>query len=337
MFLENRMKSFLIKNFIFIISIIIFVIITVTTIFITKEYILIPFFLFIGILILILLLFQRKSFEKELSLISNTIQNIMDNKLEEFQENNSDELNSKIEHQLNKLSSWVLEYNKKIVYDKKNIEELITEIAHQLRTPIFNIKTYSNLLLDENISENNRKKYINAIIESEEKIDFLIESFIKISRFENKIIQIKKVNSDLKETILKALLHIYEKAKAKNIDILFNEDEIIKVEHDPNWIEEAVYNILDNSVKYSPEDSKIEIKLLKNDMFTEIIIRDYGIGIELGEENKIFKRFYRGENTSTEEGYGIGLYLTREILLKHDGFIKIKSENQGISMHIYLN
>ncbi len=325
---------FLKKNYINTIGVVI-IAISIITIITTKQIILIPVFGLIFIMLLLILFFQRKSFERELESVSNTIQNVMDNQQEFFLEENIEELNSKISHQLNKLSSWVNEYNKKVIKDKNNIQELITEIAHQLRTPLLNIETYSNLLLEDNTDEN-KNKYVNAVIASEEKIHFLIESFIKMSRFENKIIKIKKLNDNLNKTILNAILQVYDKAKEKNIEILYNQLEDIKVNHDSNWIEEAIYNVLDNSVKYSPINSKIEIKLSKNDMFTEIQIRDYGIGIESGEENKVFKRFYRGEKVFNKEGFGIGLYLTREIILKHEGFIKVKQKEKGLEMQIYL-
>ncbi|WP_164995846.1 sensor histidine kinase [Miniphocaeibacter massiliensis] len=330
------MKKITNRNIIIIVWSIIFIIISIFSIITTKQIILIPIFILIWFFSIILLFLERKSFEKEVVLVSKAIEEIMNNGESKLLKENSEEITSKIEHQLNKLSIWVNEYNKKIVNDSKNMQELISEIAHQLRTPLLNIKTYSNFLQGENISDEEKNKYTNAIIYSEEKIDFLIESFIKISRFENKLIQIKKTNNELNQTILNAMLHVHEKAKEKNINILFNKKENIQVEHDVNWIEEVLSNILDNSIKYSPINSKIEININKTDMFTEISIRDYGIGIGKGEENKIFKRFYRGGKVTNEEGFGIGLYLAREIILKHGGFIKVKRENPGLKMQIYL-
>ena len=106
--------------------------------------------------------------------------------------------------------------------------------------------------------------------------------------------------------------------------------------HDPNWLGEAFYNLLDNAVKYSEVGDKIEVSVSRNDMFLKIQVRDYGIGIEAGEENQIFQRFYRGKRVTTQEGFGIGLYLAREIVNRHGGFLVARRKSKGLLMEINL-
>ena len=109
----------------------------------------------------------------------------------------------------------------------------------------------------------------------------------------------------------------------------------LTLSHDRNWISEAVANLLDNSIKYSPASSEIIVRAVKNEMFTQIEVRDFGMGIP-DDENRIFRRFYRGSNVKNQEGFGIGLYITREIVKRHEGFLKVKKEPDGTSISIYL-
>ena len=172
---------------------------------------------------------------------------------------------------------------------------------------------------------------------SENKLHFLIEKFIVAARLENQIIQIHKCDRNLKETVAQAVFQVRKKAEEKNINIIVQgEDADKKVIHDRNWLCEAICNLLDNSIKYSPVSTDIVVTLISNEMFSEIRIEDSGTGIEKGEENKIFQLYYRGKNISNEEGYGMGLFITREIVQKHDGFMKVKRKDSGLIMSIIL-
>ena len=200
-------------------------------------------------------------------------------------------------------------------------------------------KIFSQLTLleDNRIEEAEKETYIKAVEKSENKLHFLIEKFIVAARLENQIIQIHKCDSNLKETVAQAVFQVRKKAEEKNINIIVQgEDADKKVIHDRNWLCEAICNLLDNSIKYSPVSTDIVVTLISNEMFSEIRIEDSGTGIEKGEENKIFQLYYRGKNVSNEEGYGMGLFITREIVQKHDGFMKVKRKDSGLIMSIIL-
>ena len=200
-------------------------------------------------------------------------------------------------------------------------------------------KIFSQLTLleDNRIEEAEKETYIKAVEKSENKLHFLIEKFIVAARLENQIIQIHKCDSNLKETVAQAVFQVRKKAEEKNINIIVQgEDADKKVIQDRNWLCEAIYNLLDNSIKYSPVSTDIVVTLISNEMFSEIRIEDSGTGIEKGEENKIFQLYYRGKNVSNEEGYGMGLFITREIVQKHDGFMKVKRKDSGLIMSIIL-
>lgn len=152
---------------------------------------------------------------------------------------------------------------------------------------------------------------------------------------EHRIIQIRKEKQDLRETIAKAIFQVRKKAREKHMEITLDCPAALSLSHDRNWISEAVANLLDNSIKYSPASSEIIVRAVKNEMFTQIEVRDFGMGIP-DDENQIFRRFYRGSNVKNQEGFGIGLYITREIVKRHEGFLKVKKESDGTSISIYL-
>ncbi len=212
-------------------------------------------------------------------------------------------MESYLEHQLVRLSDIIRGTQEKAWKERNQIKELIAETAHQLRNPLANMESYLELLQEEEISREEKELYLEALCASESRIRFLTEGrirfltegFIKMSRLENHIVQIKKEQEDLTATVLNSLLQMRKDAQEKQIVFSVQGEEELCVSHDAKWLGEAVYNLLDNSVKYSPNGSKIEIKISKNEMFAQIAVRDFGVGIEHEELNLIFQRFYRGK------------------------------------------
>ena len=192
--------------------------------------------------------------------------------------------------------------------EKNEIKSLISDIAHQLKTPLTNMKMYSEFLQDDDLSEEDRKEFNKVILLSLNKLCFLVENMIKMSRLESSVINLHKTKCDINESILDAITSVYRKAKNKNINIEFNTENKIEIKYDKKWTTEAIFNIVENAVKYSPNNSKISINIEKYEMFTRIDIKDSGVGIPEEEIPKIFRRFYRGINVLNEEGIGMGLF-----------------------------
>ena len=281
---------------------------------------------------------QGKYRERELSEISSMLECILDGR--ELPERRADQetLLSKITHQLFRLQSMTKGYHARLEQDRDSIKNLITEIAHQMRTPLANIETYLDFLQDEDLSREEQKSYLKAVMLSEKKIHFLAESFIKMSRLEHRIIQIRPLDTDLLLTLSEAVSQAEEKARRRGLQICTRFPETLFHPHDADWLGEAVFNLLDNAVKYSPPGSGGEILLgaEQNEMFVRIWVSDHGTGIEEGDEARVFQRFYRGSNAGKTEGFGLGLYLTREIVLLHGGFVKLKRQEDGTCVEIYL-
>ena len=203
-----------------------------------------------------------------------------------------------------------------------------------MRTPLTNLKNYLDILEEELDADNSIKLYLNALRSSEEKLSFLTEHFIRISRLEHGIIQIRKEKLDYLQTLRNALGQVLNQAEQKRIDFHFDLPKEATAPHDAGWLWEAVYNLLDNAVKYNTSGGTIEVSLKEEDLFLTLRIRDYGIGIEPDEENRIFQRFYRGHRVTTQEGFGIGLYLAREIVSQHGGILTVKRKEPGVEMRL---
>lgn len=273
--------------------------------------------------------------EKEMEEFSILLERLLDGEELFLPGEHKETLPSKIRHQLMRLSEKIHGNEVQIKKERDGIKELISDIAHQMRNPLANIESYMELL-ESSKGEEERQEYFDALRESEQKLHFLTESFIKMARLESGVIQIRRDSNELYETILKSILQVKKAADKKNIFIHLDMEESLHVWHDSQWLGEAVFNLLENSVKYSPAGAEIQMMVIQNEMYTRISVSDSGIGIQEGEESKIFQRFYRGKGTEPEKGFGLGLYLAREIVLRHNGFMKAKRKEQGVEISIFL-
>lgn len=169
------------------------------------------------------------------------------------------------------------------------------------------------------------------------KLEFLISSLVKISRLETGVIKLSPSYQTIGDTILMALENIVLAADQKNIQITFNYSEDFKAYHDPKWTSEALYNILDNAVKYTNENGHISIELFTLENYTKIAITDSGIGIKESEIPKLFQRFYRSPSVKNFPGVGVGLYLAQDIISRQYGFIHVLSTlHVGSTFEVWL-
>ena len=268
--------------------------------------------------------------------LSEMIESIMQLREEEVFSITEDNLLSKLQMQLFKLTGILKKQNKRMSEEKKEIKGLISDISHQLKTPLANMQLYSSLIKQTGITDEEKRGYEEVLFESIDKLSFLAESMIQMSRLESGVIQLKEEEQNINETLLQALKQVYRMAKVKDTHIVLHEKQQELILHDRSWTAEAIYNLLDNAVKYSNRGSKVMVFLKSYEMFVCIEIRDYCTPIPESEHEKVFHRFFRGQNVSIEEGIGIGLYLTRKIVEMQGGYIKLKSYPDGNSFMIYL-
>lgn len=216
---------------------------------------------------------------------------------------------------------------------REQMKELISDISHQTKTPVANQKIYLEILKSRPLPED-VKAFVDKLEHQTDKLEFLFQSMVKMSRLETGVIQIKKERGSLMETVGRAVCAVVPAAEAKKIRLSVNvkgrggkeeaEDSVLP--HDRKWTEEAVYNLLDNAVKYTPDGGSIQIRVVKGEIFTEIHVSDTGKGIALERQAQIFTRFYREPEVHGQEGLGIGLYLTRKIAELQSGYVEVRSE-----------
>lgn len=222
--------------------------------------------------------------------------------------------------------------------EKNRIKTMISDISHQTKTPIANLLLYSELLgEDENLSQEG-KASVELIHGQTEKLRFLVDSLVKLSRLENGIVMLSTQKASLKEVVDAVVEELSPKAAAKGLKLCGPVEECVDLEahFDPKWTQEALVNIVDNAIKYTDRGS-VEIAFSATDMFARIDIRDTGIGIREEDYAKIFQRFYRSSDVAQEEGVGIGLYLAREIVTEEGGYIRLKSKvGEGSIFSIFL-
>ncbi len=242
---------------------------------------------------------------------------------------------SKIESRMCRYLSAGKTSYEQINSEKNEIKALISDISHQTKTPIANILLYSELLCDSNDLSENGKKLAENIKAQADKLNFLIGSLIKISRLENGIVTVLPKENSISKLL--SSLDFESKAHKKGIALKIDASTEMTAFFDFKWTAEALSNIVDNAVKYTPNGGTVRVSAVLYEMFVKIDISDNGIGI--GEEDypKIFARFYRSPRVSDEQGVGIGLYLAREIISKQGGYIKVTSEeNKGSVFSVFI-
>ena len=249
----------------------------------------------------------------------------------------NDTLLDRINHQLNRLYQ-MLQANKKIIAEQRaDLQGMISDISHQVKTPATNLKMAAAILLEQELSREQQVEYLQSMNVQLDKLDFLMGAMVKSSRLETGVISLDKQQVPIYETLAIALGSIFLKAEEKHLQVTVDCPDDLLVSHDPKWTAEALFNILENAVKYTPAGGTIQVAVVRWEACTKIDITDTGRGIPESHQATIFKRFYREPEVHSIEGIGIGLYLTREIISKQNGRIKVTSAvGTGTTFTIFL-
>ena len=282
----------------------------------------------IGLLALIIgiLLYKYIVLRNDMSELSDYIDKALDGNLEitEFDEKELSKIKSKFIKFL--YASQVKEA--KINTEKSKTKDLIADISHQTKTPITNLSLYISLLEDDPKDE-----YLEIIKYELNKLEFLIQNLVKSSRLESDIISLQKHQANLKdivEDVLREFKVILDEKcisiNLKNEDLIFNLDE--------RWLKEAIHNLVDNAIKYSPNGSTINISVYKSYLNYNLDIENECKGISEETLPKIFERFYRGKNSVSKDGLGLGLFIAREIIEKHGGNIRASLDENRIKFSV---
>ena len=287
--------------------------------------------------------YQGKCRQKELKLLAECMEKIL--REEKIRETKAGEetLYARLESRLVRIQEMLNGRTEAAEKSKDEIQKLISEIAHQMRTPLANIRTYQELLEEEwsktgTKTDENVDNYLNAMRSGEQQLEFLTEGFVKMSRLEQNMIQIRKEETDLLKTVRNCLGRIQKQAEEKRIAFRIELPQEVNCPHDANWLGEAIDNILDNAVKYSGDMPQITVICYQKRGTFVIEIRDNGPGIPKKQQKYIFNKYYQANKNSTgKKGYGLGLNYVYNVIKAHKGKITVDSPpGKGCTFTIYL-
>ena len=292
--------------------------------------------LIVFILILSIIVFKYNHSEsKKINEITKYIEEInRGNYKLNIEENTEDEL-SILKNELYKITIKLKEVAENSQKDKTTLKDSLSDISHQIKTPITSILIMlDNILSDENMPEDIKKDFIKDIKREIVNIKFLVESILKLSKIDSNSIKFIKKEVFIKDIINEAVKNVSMLSELKNIEIIVLGDDSIKTICDLKWQVEAITNILKNCIEHSYENKKIYINYNQNNMYTELKIEDNGTGIDAKDLPHIFERFYKGKNSSSDS-VGIGLALSKSIIESNNGYIQVDSKlNKGTTFII---
>ena len=279
---------------------------------------------------LVWLFVLTQAFGKRLSLFTSelckTLDNMIDGDEEPKQTDNSETLFARINHRLTRLYQIMQGNRRKVEEERQELQTLVSDISHQVKTPVSNLKMVTDTLLTRPVTEAERIDFIKGVRSQTDKLDFLFQALVKTSRLETGVIRLEKKPGRIYDTVAQAMSGIVYAAEKKQIGVSVDCPENLTVAHDSKWTAEALFNLLDNAVKYTPAGGKITVTVEEWEMYAEIKVADTGKGISESNQAAIFRRFYHEEEVHDQPGVGIGLYLAREIITQQGGYIKVVSE-----------
>ena len=244
---------------------------------------------------------------------------------------------SRISFLLNQIQSNILNIAVREKDEGEHIKKMISDISHQLRTPLTNIRMYSELLEKPEVPEDSRIRFLQYIKSETIQSEWLLKNLLNASRLEEGVMEFKAEEINLKTTIEQAVARTQYLAEEKGIVIVLEPFTDCEVYQNRRWTREAFVNILENAIKYSPRHTKILISVERQISYMAVSVKDQGKGIPKKDLTRIFERFYRSENVKNDSGSGLGLYLAKLILLKENGNIVVTSElGAGSTFTVFL-
>ena len=269
-------------------------------------------------------------FSKRLSVFTKELCRAMDQMIsgsgEPVRAVDSETLFARISYRLSRLYDIMQENRRKVDKERQELQILVSDVSHQVKTPVSNLKMVTDTLLTKSVTEKERREFLQGIQNQTDKLEFLFQALVKTSRLETGAIRLEKKDAPLIDTLAMACSGIVYAAEKKDICVTVDCPEGILLSHDSKWTAEAVFNLLDNAVKYTPVGGAIRISVEQWEMYVKLSVSDTGKGISESNQASIFRRFYREEEVHEQQGVGIGLYLTREIVTRQGGYIKVVSE-----------
>ena len=280
-------------------------------------------------------------FARRLSQFTSDLCQTMDSMIiggeEPARADDSETIFARISYRLSRLYGVLQENRRKVDEERRELQTLVSDISHQVKTPVANLKMVTDTLLVKPVTEQERQEFLQGIRSQTDKLEFLVQSMGKASRLETGSITLEKKDAPLIDTLAQAMSGIVYEAEKKGISVEVQCPEDLRVSHDGKWTAEALFNLLDNAVKYTPAGGRISVSVEQWEMYVKLDVADTGKGIPESRHAAIFRRFYREEEVHDQPGVGIGLYLAREIITRQGGYIKVTSEvGRGSVFSVFL-
>lgn len=303
------------------------------TIFVSYFIILLFIYLIICLVYLTIIINNDKKKDKEINEVIKIIEEINNKNYSFKMKDINEEDLSLLKNEIYKTTIMLNEISEISKKDKKELEESLEDISHQLKTPLTSILIMIDTLLDdEDMDQNTREDFLRNMKREVMNINFLVKSILKLSRLDTNTVKFISKKESVKEIINEAILNVSLLSDLKNVKIETNlSDSLITCDY--KWQIEALTNILKNSIEHSYENNKVLIESSENNAYVKITIKDFGSGIAKEDINHIFERFYKGKD-SDYDSIGIGLALSKSIIEKQNGKISVESSDDGTTFII---
>ena len=280
-------------------------------------------------------------FARRLSRFTNDLCQTMDSMISGGQEparaEDRETIFARISYRLSRLYGILQENRRKVDEERRELQTLVSDISHQVKTPVANLKMVIDTLLAKPVTEQERRDFLQGIRSQTDKLEFLVQSMGKASRLETGAVTLEKKDAPLLDTLAQAMSGIVYGAEQKGISVEVQCPDDLRVSHDSKWTAEGLFNLLDNAVKYTPAGGKISVSVERWEMYVKLDVTDTGKGIPESRQAAIFRRFYREEEVHDQPGVGIGLYLAREIISRQGGYIQVASKpGRGSTFSVFL-
>ena len=285
----------------------------------------------------LLTLFFAKRLSQFTSDLCQTMDSMISGGEEPTRAGDSETIFARISYRLSRLYGILQENRRRVDEERRELQTLVSDISHQVKTPVANLKMVTDTLLAKPVTEQERRDFLQGIRSQTDKLEFLVQSMGKASRLETGAVTLEKKDVPLLDTLAQAMSGIVYGAEQKGISVEVQCPDDLRVSHDSKWTAEALFNLLDNAVKYTPAGGKISVSVERWEMYVKLDVTDTGKGIPESRQAAIFRRFYREEEVHDQPGVGIGLYLAREIVTRQGGYIKVTSEvGRGSTFSVFL-
>ena len=291
----------------------------------------------IFVMIFALVIYYLKKIYNDIKDMTDYVYNSSEGRNFEMNNKNQEGQIGLLKTELLKMTTVLKEKVELLNKEKIFLNDTISDISHQLRTPMTSLIILNDLMY-EDIPKETKIEFLNKIKSQLKRMEWLIKSMLKLSKLEAKVIDFKNEKVNINELIKRSLQPNLIPIELKNIDLSINGDKNIYYTGDINWSTEALVNVIKNCIEHTPEGGKLQINYDQNPLYSEIVIKDSGEGIDKNDLPNIFKRFYKGKSSTKEDSVGIGLAMAKSIIESQNGDIYVKSEkNKGAEFHIILH